>query len=996
MVSFNAPIASSVLIGRESELNALTKTLYAAQQGQGHCSLIAGEVGIGKSRLVAELLTRAAAKQFLIVQGRCFEQDISFPYASWIDGLRSFLAPKSVAEVGELLGAYASELVKLVPELSLALPSIRPTPLLEPEAEKHRLFESLARFLASLATVNPLLIVLEDIHWSDEQSLDLLHFFARRIIALPILIVATYRTDELSPRISQHLGELNRERGVDEIRLAPLTRQDVEQMVRAIFKSGQSNTAQWLDVLMPLTGGNPFFIEEILKSIQESGALSAPDSIHIPRSIQQLVQHRAAQLSEDTQQVLSQAAVLGERFDFGLLRQVAAQDEASLLRILKELIAAQFLVEQSAEQFAFRHALIRETIYARLLRRERQALHRRIAETMERFWTVTRESHAAELAYHFYQGAVWDQALNYSQRAGEQAHKLFAPREALTHFSRALEAAEMLGSTPASSLLLGRAHALDSLGEFERARADYETALDIVRRASDPRGEWATLIDLGFLWQSRDWVRAGEFFERAFELARSLEDTALVGHSLNRIGNWYMNRRHPREALPYHQQALEMFQAVNDRRGTAQTLDLLGVASGFVGDVIQGAAYSEQAVALFRELDDRQSLVRTLSTLCLRPRFDVEVLGEMNLHQLVTLGETTLEMARSFNWRQGEAGALTMVALCLCRTGEYGRGSELFRRAIEISEEIQHRFFLSAAHRALGAEVYLPLLAPAQARDQLETALRIAQDLRSELFTMAVASRLASACIVQKDWTRAEALLDPVLTTDLPAAEIDTLLRDFWTACAELELARGSPGRALEIVDRLLASTMNLAEYGPHAVPRLSQLRGQALVALGRMPEAAEEFQGTQTVAQKQGYSAILWHLHIDLGNAYRGLGRREAAADEFALARSWIEQIANTVPDDALRENFLKQAIAMIPTASSLTPRQATKKQFGGLTARERQVAALVAEGKSNREIADTLVITVRAVEANITRILDKLGFQSRAQIAVWAVAKGLARPLT
>jgi DNA-binding CsgD family transcriptional regulator len=336
------------------------------------------------------------------------------------------------------------------------------------------------------------------------------------------------------------------------------------------------------------------------------------------------------------------------------------------------------------------------------------------------------------------------------------------------------------------------------------------------------------------------------------------------------------------------------------------------------------------------------------------------------------------------------------IAVCLCRTGEYGRGFELFRRAVEISEEIQHRFFLSAAHRALGAELYLRLLAPAKAREHLETALRIAQDLRSELFMMAVASCLASVCIAQKDWARAEALLAPVLTTDLPIPEIDTLLREFWTARAELELARGSPGRALEIVERLLASTTNLAEYGPQAVPRLSQLRGQALVALGRMQEAAEEFQGTQIVAQKRGERAILWRLHIDLGSAYRGLGRREDALDEFALARSGIEQVANTVPDDALRENFLKRATAMIPTTSPLTLRQATKKQFGGLTARERQVAVLVAQGKSNREIAAVLVITVRAVEANITRILDKLGFQSRAQIAVWAAAKGLTGPHT
>jgi DNA-binding CsgD family transcriptional regulator/Flp pilus assembly protein TadD len=634
-------------------------------------------------------------------------------------------------------------------------------------------------------------------------------------------------------------------------------------------------------------------------------------------------------------------------------------------------------------------------VYTGMLLRERQVLHKQIGETMEQYWGATSDSHAAELAYHFDRAAVWDKALTYSQRAGEQAQKLYAPREALAHFSRALTAAEQLNITSSSSIPSGRAHALELLGEFDRARADYEMALELARRAQDRGGEWATLIDLGFLWQSRDWVRAGDYFERAFDLARSIEETALIAQSLNRIGHWHLHGGQPREALSCHQQALELFRQLNDRRGVAQTLELLGLDSYILGEVVQGAAYCEQAVPILRELDDRQGLVNTLTNLSFRSRLDTEVMGEIDVHQLAKLSETALEIARSCDYRAGEAAALHEGAACLCRAGEYGRGVEYLRRALRIAEEIEHRELLTSVHLAWGRELYLGLLASAEARKHLEAACAAAQERGPVMHTFYATACLVTAYVLQNDLTRAQGLLDGVLHGDLPDVRGMTFpLRSCWTAHAELELALGNPAGALQIVERLLASTANLAQYGPHAVPRLSHLRGQALVALGRIEEAVAELQGALHVAGAQGQRPMLWRLRADLGKAYRAIGRREHAEQEFSSARTIIQQLASTVPDGALREHFLKQALGAIPAAPALTPRQAAMKEFGGLSERERQVAVLIAQGKSNREIAKTLLITVRTVEAHITRIFDKLGLKSRTEIAAWTVARGLAHP--
>src|SRR5574341_142187 len=584
--------------------------------------------------------------------------------------------------------------------------------------------------------------------------------------------------------------------------------------------------------------------------------------------------------------------------------------------------------------------------------------------------------------------------MEYSQRAGEQAQALYAPREAVMHFTRAVDAARQSGISPPRSYVRDRAQAYEVLGDFDHARGDYEIALELAHQSAQRADEWQSLIDLGFLWQSRDWVRAGEYFERGYDLARSLEENTLIAQSLNHIGHWHAHGNKLHEALSDHQQALNLFRELNDRGGMAQTLELLGLDSYVLGEVVQGAEYCEQAVPIQRELDDRQGLANTLTSLCMRLRFDTEVLGEIDLSQLAKQSETALEIARSCDYRVGEAAALFRSAVCLCRAGEYGRGLEYLQRGLSIAEEIEHRELLVSVHHALGSEFYLGLLAFAEAREHLETARTMAQERGSVGLTFFVTARLVTVCILQNDLDRAQALLDGVLQTDLPdVREMSTLLRGCWAARVELELALSHPNRALEIIERLLESTANLSQYGLHSVPRLSQLRGQVLLTLGRIEEAVAEFQGAQTVAQKQGQQPMLWRLHADLGKAYRALNRRADAEREFSSARTIIQALAAALPQGVLRDHFLEQALAAIPTATALTSRQAARKEFSGLTQREREVAVLIAQGKSNREIAKILVITVRTVEANITRIFDKLGFKSRTEIATWAFTKGLVQ---
>ena len=310
-------------------------------------------------------------------------------------------------------------------------------------------------------------------------------------------------------------------------------------------------------------------------------------------------------------QTLTLAAVASRRFD--LLQHLTQQAEAQLLPLIKEAIAAQLVIEESAERFAFRHALIRQAIYSDLLTRERKVLHRAVAEAMETVYADSLDAHLPDLAYHFYEASAWDKAFDYAQHAGEKAQALNAPRAVIQQLTRTIEAAHQLSTAPASRLFRARGQAYETLGDFQAALEDYTQALNAACEGHEAMAEWQGLIDLGFLWAGRDYRQAGDYFQHALELARAMNNPLILGHSLNRAGNWLANASRLEESLRAHREALEIFRAQGHQAGMAETLDLLGIANALAGDAISAMRWSEQALELFRALNDYRSLASSLA-----------------------------------------------------------------------------------------------------------------------------------------------------------------------------------------------------------------------------------------------------------------------------------------------------------------------------------------------------------------------------------------------
>lgn len=995
-----------IIVGRQADLTALRGLIDQAINGQGQVALVSGEAGIGKSRLVAEARTYATSQRMQVFQGSCFPSDRTAPYAPLLDLFRShFLTPAAPPDADET-PPLLSELRRLIPELALRFPQesgISALPPDDPDQEKQRLFAIMAHFFTEQAARRPTLLIIEDVHWCDDLSLDFLMRLARRSKQAPLLLLLTYRSDELYPPLRQWLAQLDRERLAHEFSLAPLSQSEVAAMLGAILGVvSDTQPAVDTDLLAALytrSEGNPFFVEELLKSLVTSGELSPVDGAWrhgtqrdaVPRSVREAVQQRATYLSADARRLLTLAAIAGRRFNVTLLREIMGCDEARLLALLKEVMAAQLVSEEAADQFAFRHALTQQAIAAELLERERLTLHRRIAETLEQFAASSpvRERYLEDLAHHSFAAEMWEQALTYSQEMGERALALYAQRAAIGHLTNALEAASRLSVAPSARLYHLRGQAYETLGDFERARGDYTRALEAAGSVREGAMEWESIMALGFLWSERDYERAGAWFQQAIALADQLGKPMLHARSLNRVGNWLVNTGRTAEGIRAHQEAFAIFEARADTRGMAETLDLLGTGYGLQGDKINSVHYQTQAVALLRALSDD----RTLSSLLAGRAFQSALETNETIYQpMLTVAECrtdadeSLRLARQVGSLSGQAFA--EFALCYTSSfgGDVGQGLRHAHEALRIATAIEHRQWQAIAAYGLG-NIYLFLLQPALARSVLESGLTLARELGSEFFVGALAAMLALAHIQAHELPQAEAILASVAPLErLPHTLADRQIAWAW---GELALAQGDGRRALERADHLLATVPG--DPQPQPIPYLLHLKGEALVTLARYDDAEQALVDAAHGAEMRHDQFIHWRILAALARLHHRLKRKERAQQGANAAQRIIATLAATIEDTALSERFRGSALASLPQRTPHAAQALASATYAGLSAREREVAALVARGCANREIAARLVVSERTAEAHVSNILGKLGFSSRAQIVAWAIERGL-----
>ncbi len=514
-------------VGRERELAELVAACESGAGSDAHLFLLYGEPGIGKTRLADELASRVKAEGLQVLWGRCWEGDGAPAYWPWIQVIRSFLGAldpeqrRNLAVESEIASDIIQQVAQIIPDLRLApvLHSPSTTGKLDPNEAQFRLFDAVTNFLKMGARSHPMLIVLDDLHDAEEASLALLRFMARELKGAPILVVATYREEEVrrSPGLGKLIGELSRE--ALSIPVSGLNESEVAKFVE--FRAGQKPDEALVAKLCAATNGNPLFVDGIVRilvaegTFETAGALDRP--FKIPSGIREAIRNRLDALSLESNAILAAAAAIGNEFDFNLCQSIADVSTDEARRLLDEASSAGVVTALSLGRYRFSHALIRGVVYEELDTNGRIRIHGKIANRLEEIYRENLDPHLAELAYHFRAAGASEKAIEYSSRAAKAAAKVFAFAVAATHWREALALSK--GQNDAR-----RAATLVTLGRITAAHIDpaegvalLEEALGVYRQLKDEEKVASTHAFLGFA------IGSGGDFAPGMNVARALD-----------------------------------------------------------------------------------------------------------------------------------------------------------------------------------------------------------------------------------------------------------------------------------------------------------------------------------------------------------------------------------------------------------------------------------------------------------------------------------------
>jgi predicted ATPase len=511
-------------VGRESERADLRRYLERAKGGHGALVMVGGEPGAGKTRIAEELAAEADRHGFLTLTGHCYEMEGAPPYIPFIEILQSIIRALEPTALLDTLGSAAPEAAKLVPELRERFPDIPEPRKLAPEQERFYLFNNLRDFFERLASKRPLLLIVEDLHWTDEPTLLLLQHIVQQLHETPVLMVGTYRDTELdvARSLAKALQELLRRRMVHDLILKRLPQTDVSAMLQG--RSGQEPPPRLVAAIYQEAEGNPFFVEEVFKHLSEEGKLFDADGqwytdinideLDVPRGVLLVIGYRLERMTQGCKRALTTAAVIGRTFGFQLLEELIDLGEDAVFDAIDEAERAQLIrstTRGGKTRFMFSHELIRQTLLNDLSTPRRQRLHLKVAEAIERLHAEALEEHAVDLAYHFYQGdGDAEKIVEYAVLAAERATTQTAYEEAVEQYQRALQAVEQqrpLDELRHCSLLLALGDAYANAGDPTKSRETFLEVTDTARRLPAPE-QFAE----GVLGVMRFWVSTTDTF----------------------------------------------------------------------------------------------------------------------------------------------------------------------------------------------------------------------------------------------------------------------------------------------------------------------------------------------------------------------------------------------------------------------------------------------------------------------------------------------------
>lgn len=880
------------LVGREEELGALKGAMESMLSGRGQVALVAGEPGIGKTRLAQELLVYARLRGCLAVIGKCFEQEVTIPYLPLAEALRTMLREVPDDQLDTLISGHAAELVKLVPDLASRIRDLHPSPPLEPDQERLRLFEHVTAFLAAAARVRPVVMLLDDLHWADAATLQLLRYVARNVRSDRILLVGTYRDVELDRKhpLGNTLREMNRERLYSRILLRRLTREHVGEMIRAVFQTRQPVSEEFRDLIYRETEGNPFFVEEVLKHLVEVGALYIIEGrwerkdiheIEVPQSVREVIGRRLERLSADGVEALTVASVIGRDFEFDLLRSALASDgdgqsggdTGQLLDLIEEALESQLITEERTDEgvrYTFAHALVRETLYDSLSLRRKMLLHEKVGEALERVYADALASHAADLAYHFSQvgRTQAEKAVRYSLQAAEMAAQVYAYDEAIMHYRTAIEV------LPSDDPRLVEIR--EQIGQVFFKQGKWAEAIEMIEqtfhhheRGGDRASALQNSLDLAMAYrQIPDLDKALEWAGKATEAARTIEDRRGLGRALLRVAHALWLKGDYGGSLTHAREAFEIAEAIGDQ-GAAVGARIRYLNSRPLWeprpleDLAAVVARADQAELTGQRVAGRWALATG------------EWMQGVDVETTLRTNTEALEISRRAGYLFGAAWSLSNMAEDLFERGDWTRADELGAESIATYERIGASFgahypqIFLAWRRGLRGDL---LGAEKVLRSQLASLMtaRDAQGQRGAFFI------LADLYLAGGQPEAALAALDEAVTSLGLKHNDPTYLFNFGVPHADALIDVGRGGEARAFVDKALQLIEAGGNWRFAWVGR--GIRGKVLALSGDWEEATRDFTFAADSLRTAQRPLLLGRVLRDWGAALARRGTAEAS----------------------------------------------------------------------------------------------------------------------
>jgi DNA-binding SARP family transcriptional activator len=862
------PPGDEGFVGRVAELDRLHAAWAAARSGRCRLVLVAGDPGIGKSRVAAAFTRRREAG--IVLFGRC-DEEMGVPYQPFVEALGRYLREEPAPE----LGRFGGELVRLVPEV--AERGLPPPLRSDPATERYRLFDAVVGWLSALSQRAPVVLVLDDLHWATRNTLLLLRHIIRSDEALPLLVVAAYRDSPLdvTSDLAGTLAELLPQPGVERVRLAGLDEAGVAAVMEARARHELDDEGRALaGLLHAQTAGNPFFLREMLHHLVEKGAIVHRDGrwvtaqpvgeVDVPDSVREVVGRRLGRLGDEARGVLALASVLGERFDLELLAVAGGQPEEPVLAALGPAVAARLVKETGAGAYQFAHALVRATLEDTLGPTRRAQLHRRVAVALEEVCADRLAEHYETLAHHYVEGRDWHKALDYLTKAGDKAAAAYANQEALEYYARGLEVAERLDDVAAvAALCRRRADVNMGTSRFGDAVDDLHRWVDAARRLGDLR---LTGIALGYRGLA-------EIYQHDYELAEATlrESLAIAtgegAAEVRALGSMFLCFLYV--VRDRHAEAQPLFRFVEDHADPLPDAFAQGFWAWFAS---RWHLWGGQVDAALRVSAESRPSARAVTF--------HRVAAEWNeAHALATSGkyEAALGLLHETLATCERIGDFVIRVRCLNTIGYvYGELGD----AVQAMEWNQQSLDMAVAINAPVPEVEMN--ARLNLAENFLAQARI--DDAGEQFRLV--ENIVRHPTPRQDWMRWR------------------YAQRFLHGFGEWWLGRGDPARAVALAEECLAWAQRTASN--KNVVKARRLRGQACLAQGRVEEAEKEIAAALQLAEEVGSPPQIWSTHAALGDVRRAQGRPEDARHEYRAALRLIQEVAARLTDQDLRATFL------------------------------------------------------------------------------------------